>query len=95
MTVDEISRFAASGRKPDGMTTLEEVLFYRLRDIYADARAGRVTNQEGAERKKMELLYHQGKLEQEQRRNKIIALYAGAERRGNDDGKAERGNCDT
>lgn len=84
MTVDEISRYAANGKKPDGMNMHEELLFYRLRDIYAAAKAGRIATKQGADMKKMEVLYFQGKMEQEKRVNKILAQYAGAEVKKND-----------
>lgn len=51
MTVDEISRSAYSGQKPDGMTGHESLLWYQLRDIYEAVRMGKMTKQVGAEEK--------------------------------------------
>ena len=40
-SVEELSKLAAKGRKPDyGLTAAEWLLWYELRDIYADHRAG-------------------------------------------------------
>lgn len=53
MTVDEISYCAMGDMMPPGELTMpEELLWYRLRDIYAKHRSGQISAQDGAERKK-------------------------------------------
>ena len=85
MSPDDISRFAASGKKPESLTILDELLYYRLRDIYSAAREGRITNKQGAEMKKTELLYHQGRVDRENFKNRLIGKSLGAEERKPDE----------
>ena len=56
MTADQISQFAAKNEMPeDGMTYVDWLLWYMLRDIYRDFKAGRLDAEKGAERKKHSL----------------------------------------
>lgn len=48
----EISSFAARNERPDtGMTVIDWVLWYMLRDIYNEYAAGVLTKEDGAKRK--------------------------------------------
>ena len=42
-----ISKLAYAGRRPESALPHEWLLWYRLRDIYADVRAGRMVKQVG------------------------------------------------
>lgn len=56
MTADQISQLAAKQEMPaDGMTCTDWLLWYMLRDIYRDFKAGRLDAEKGAERKKHSL----------------------------------------
>ena len=56
MTADQISQLAARQEMPpDGMTYVDWLLWYMLRDIYRDFKAGRLDAEKGAERKQHSL----------------------------------------
>lgn len=56
MNSDQISQLAAKQEMPaDGMTCTDWLLWYMLRDIYRDFKAGRLDAEKGAERKKHSL----------------------------------------
>lgn len=56
MTADQISQLAAKQEMPqDGMTYVDWLLWYMLRDIYRDFKAGRLDAEKGAERKQHSL----------------------------------------
>lgn len=56
MTADQISQLAAKQEMPaDGMTCTDWLLWYMLRDIYRDFKAGRLDAEKGSERKKHSL----------------------------------------
>lgn len=56
MTADQISQLAAKQEMPeDGMTCTDWLLWYMLRDIYRDFKAGRLDAEKGAERKQHSL----------------------------------------
>lgn len=53
MTDDQISQLAAKQEMPpDGMTYVDWLLWYMLRDIYRDFKSGKLDAQKGAERKR-------------------------------------------
>lgn len=54
MNIDELSVSAAKGAAPEGMTMPERAVWYPLRDLYADVKAGRLTV-DGAKTKKLAL----------------------------------------
>lgn len=56
MTVPEICEFAGHGIKPTDMTNMEELLWYRVRDIYLAHEAGAITAAEGKSRKSRAIL---------------------------------------
>lgn len=52
-TADEISSYAAKNEMPDsGLTYIDWLLWYMLRDIYAEFRQGTLDKERGADRKK-------------------------------------------
>lgn len=56
MTADQISQLAAKQEMPpDGMTYVDWLLWYMLRDIYRDFKTGKLDAQKGAERKQHSL----------------------------------------
>ena len=56
MTADQISQLAARQEMPpDGMTYVDWLLWYMLRDVYRDFKAGKLDAQKGAERKQHSL----------------------------------------
>ena len=56
MTADQISQLAARQEMPpDGMTYVDWLLWYMLRDIYRDFKSGKLDAQKGAERKQHSL----------------------------------------
>ena len=59
MTIDELSRMAYSGAKPDGMTGYEALLWYRLRDVYEAVRTGKMTKPVGAEEKQKAIMVYE------------------------------------
>lgn len=86
LTEDQISQYAFRGDVvPEGLTTHEEILYWRLREIYRQAKEGQITAEQGAALKKMQVLIFQSKTLRAKRVNEILARYAGAEER-NDDG---------
>lgn len=53
MTVDEISSYSVKNEMPDhGMTYIDWLLWYMLRDIYAEFRQGTLDKEHGLARKK-------------------------------------------
>lgn len=52
MNADEISRYAASGKMPDDLVSVEDrCLFYELKDIYSQYNSGKISKKIGEERK--------------------------------------------
>ena len=52
MTVEEISKFAASGKNIAGMSCPERCLFLSLKEIYRDFKEGKITREDGEARKR-------------------------------------------
>lgn len=53
MTFDDISKLAAKNERPDsGMTYIDYLAWYILRDIYRDFKAGLIDRERGEERKR-------------------------------------------
>ena len=44
LTVEELSKTAMQGRPPNGMTLPDRAAWWPLRHLYAEAKAGRITN---------------------------------------------------
>lgn len=63
MNIDTISRLAYSGKAPSSAMPYEWLLWYRLRDIYAEANDHEITKAEGAERKRDAVNSYQAEME--------------------------------
>ena len=60
MTVDEISRYAASGKMPEEKTNCaDRCLYYALRDLYAKHRENQITKEDGEKLKRKALNEYQ------------------------------------
>ena len=60
----EISAYAAKNEMPDsGMTYIDWLLWYMLRDIYREYSAGELTKEQGAERKRQAMEIYQRECE--------------------------------
>ena len=51
MTVEEVSKYAAQDTAPLEMNLPEKLLWFQLRDLYRDFRAGTVTKEQGEKQK--------------------------------------------
>ena len=89
MTEDELIRAAYSNTDkmvlPDGMMTHDELFYWRMREIYRMAKAGTITAEQGAEIKKMQILYYRSRKLRSDRIGQILKIHAGADE-CNDDG---------
>jgi len=80
MDIDELSRCAYQGTKPsDGLSDQDELLYWRLYEIYMKVKLGTVTVDEGKRLKLLEVAKYQAKQLRAKRINQILAKYAGAE----------------
>lgn len=80
MDIDELSRCAYQGTKPgDGLSDQDELLYWRLFEIYMKVKRNEVTVDEGKRLKQLEIAKYQAKQLRAKRINQILAIYAGAE----------------
>ena len=81
MTVEQLSRLAYNESVPDDLPDLppqDEILYWRLHELYRKVRAGEITVDQGRAFKELQVLYYNGKAEQQKRVNEILKRYAGA-----------------
>ena len=92
--INALAERAYKGQKPDGLSDRDELLYWRLYEIYQKARSGDIDAEQGGQLKKIEILKYKAKVLRAGRINQILKQYAGAEE-SNDDGmtlaETERG----
>lgn len=87
MTPDELSRYAYQGAKPEeGLSDQDELLYWRLYEIYLKLKQNKITVEQGKQMKELEVVKYHAKQLRAKRINEILKLYAGATER-NDDGE--------
>lgn len=76
--INALAERAYKGQKPDGLSDRDELLYWRLYEIYQKARSGEIDAEQGGQIKKFEILKYKAKLLRAERINQILKVYAGA-----------------